>query len=94
MKKTLFTLVLASIVAATALISSANEVDPIYGHQLMTPQERQAHQAAMRNAKTPEEQEMIRQRHHEQMRERAKAKGVPFPDEPPAERGRMNQYNK
>jgi len=89
---------LLATIFATALLtapgfSSANEVEPIYGNQLMTQEEMQPHREAMRNAKTPEERALIRERNHEKMRLRAKEKGVPFPDTPPAERGRMNQKN-
>jgi hypothetical protein len=56
----------------------------IYGSQLMTQQERSAYRNRMRNAKTAQERELIRKEHHEQMKARAKEKGVTLPDEPPA----------
>jgi len=56
----------------------------IYGSQLMTQEERSAYRAQMRNAKTAQEREQIRKEHHEQMKTRAKEKGVALPDEPPA----------
>ena len=59
----------------------------IYGAQLMTQQERDAHRNKMRSAKTYEEQQRIRNEHHEQMKVRAKEKGVTLPDAPPANRG-------
>ncbi|HCU54656.1 MAG TPA: hypothetical protein DIC36_10410 [Gammaproteobacteria bacterium] len=59
----------------------------MYGYQLMTPQERDAHRAKMRSAKTVEEQERIRAEHHTQMQIRAKERGVTIPDEPPAGHG-------
>jgi len=61
----------------------------IYGSQLMTRQERVEFRAKMRAAKTAEEREQIRMQHHEQMKERAKAKGINLPDEPPAMGGHM-----
>lgn len=61
----------------------------IYGSQLMTQQERVEYRAKMRFAKTVEEQEQIRNEHHEVMRERAKARGVALPDEPPVRGGGM-----
>jgi len=61
--------------------------EQIYGSQLMTQEERAEYQAKMRAAKTAEEREQIRNEHHEQMKIRAKEKGVTLPDEPPA-RGR------
>ncbi|MDG6778730.1 hypothetical protein QCB44_08440 [Thiomicrorhabdus sp. zzn3] len=72
----------------------ADEAPPIYGQQLMTQQEIQAHRDKMRSAKTLEERERIRYEHHQQMKIRAQQKGIALPDEPPAERGRLNQqYN-
>ena len=59
----------------------------IYGSQLMTMQERNEHRAKMRAAKTAEERERIRAEHHEQMKVRAKERGVTLPDAPPAGRG-------
>ena len=50
----------------------------------MTKQERSEYHAKMHAAKTDAEREQIRKKHHEQMQERAKARGVTLPDEPPA----------
>lgn len=69
--------------------AQAQKEEPIYGSQLMTPQERAEHRAKMRAAKTAEEREQIRKEHHEQMKERAKARGVTLPDEPPVRGGGM-----
>jgi hypothetical protein len=52
----------------------------IYGSQLMSAEERAAHREKMRAAKTAEERDQICNGHHEQMKERAKAKGVTLPD--------------
>jgi hypothetical protein len=57
---------------------------PIYGSQMMTDRERNEHREKMRNAKTLKEQETIRSQHHDQMKERAKSRGMMLPDEPPA----------
>ena len=65
------------------------EKDQIYGSQLMTRQERQAYRTRMRAAKTVQEREQIRQEHHEQMKARAKEKGMTLPDEPPMRGGGM-----
>lgn len=59
----------------------------IYGSRLMTVQERNEYRKRMREAKTMEERERIRGEHHEQMKVRAKERGVTLPDEPPAGRG-------
>lgn len=61
----------------------------IYGSQMMTQQERTEYRAKMRAAKTAEERKQIRNEHHEQMKERAKERGVTLPDKPPMSRGRM-----
>jgi hypothetical protein len=58
--------------------------EQVYGSQLMTEQERTAHQTKMRAAKTNEEREQIRAQHHKEMQARAKQQGVTLPDEPPA----------
>lgn len=57
--------------------------EQVYGSQLMTTQEREEYRASMRTAKTSEEQEIIRNEHHERMQERAREMGVTLPDEPP-----------
>jgi len=63
--------------------------EQIFGSQLMTQEERVAYRARMRAAKTQEERERIRAEHHEQMKVRAKERGVTLPDEPPARGGGM-----
>ena len=64
--------------------------EQVYGSQLMTQQERTAYRAKMRAAKTQEERERVRAEHHEQMKVRAKERGVTLPDEPPARGGGMS----
>jgi len=61
------------------------EPEPIYGSQLMTQQERTEYRAKMSAAKTVGEQEQIRNEHHEQMKERAQARGVTLPTSRPLE---------
>ena len=61
----------------------------VYGSQLMTQDEQVAYRAKMRATKTTEEREQLRKEHHEQMQERAKARGVTLPAEPPASGGGM-----
>ena len=63
--------------------------EQVYGSQLMTQEERMAYRARMRAAKTQEERERIRAEHHEQMKARAKERGVTLPDMPPAMGGGM-----
>jgi len=73
--------------ALAAAQAPAQEQAQIYGSQLMTRQERAEYSARMRAAKTAEEREQIRREHHDRMQERAMARGVTLPDEPPAGRG-------
>lgn len=61
--------------------------ETVYGSQLMTNQERIEHRNKLRAAKTLEQREQIRLEHHEQMKLRAKERGVALPDEPPAQGG-------
>jgi len=74
-----------SLPAATAF--AADQQEQIYGSQLMTQQERNEYRARMQAANTAQEREQIRAEHHERMKERAQARGVSIPDEPPARRG-------
>ena len=63
----------------------AQESELIYGSQLMTREERTEYRAKMRSLKTKEEREALRMEHHQQMQERAKARGKTLPDMPPAQ---------
>lgn len=58
--------------------------ETIYGSQLMTQSERNTHRAQLRKMNTEQEREAYRLGHHKQMQERAAAKGVTLPVEPPA----------
>jgi hypothetical protein len=50
------------------------------GHQLMTPQEREALHEKMRNAKTPEERQALAATTRAEMEKRAKEKGITLPE--------------
>ena len=65
--------------------SKAQKPELIYGSQLMTREERTEYRAKMRSLKTKEEREALRMEHHQQMQERAKARGKTLPDMPPAQ---------
>jgi hypothetical protein len=69
--------------------TKTQDQERIYGSQLMTQKERNEYRAKMRAAKTAKERERIRNEHHEQMKMRAKARGVTLPDMPPAAGGGM-----
>jgi hypothetical protein len=70
-------------------MAGAQAQEQVYGSQLMTIDERNEYQAKMRAAKTAEERELLRTEHHQSMQERAKARGMTLPDEPPARGGGM-----
>ncbi|MFH1983981.1 MAG: hypothetical protein ABIL58_19250 [Pseudomonadota bacterium] len=61
----------------------ADQDGQIYGSQLMTQQERTEYHTKMGAAKTAQEQEQIRQEHHEQMQKRANERGATLPNETP-----------
>jgi hypothetical protein len=52
------------------------------GWSMMTPQEREQHRKEMQAAKTPEECSALMEKHHQQMVERAKERGVAMPGQP------------
>lgn len=86
----LITFLLAGFLSSTALAADpvaapgkTQAQEPIYGSQLMTPEERVAHRKTMRSLKTAEERDAFRAEHHRLMQERAKEKGVTLPDAPP-----------
>lgn len=86
-RKLLLSLVTASLLLGSASAFAADpSAEPIFGSQLMTEQERTEHRSLMRTARTEEERAAIRARHHEQMLQRAKERGVTLPAEPPAQR--------
>ena len=62
--------------------TQVRQQDPVYGHELMTEQERAEHRTKMRALKTEKEREQFRLEHHKKMQERAKERGVTLPDEP------------
>lgn len=82
-------LVLAADQEHTQERIQTQDQEQIYGSQLMTQQERDEYRAKRRVAQTTEEREQIRKEHHESMKERARARGVILPDEPPVRGGGM-----
>ena len=64
--------------------TSATSQTQVHGKELMTEQERAAHQQKMQQAKTEQEREQIRKQQHEMMQQRASEQGLSMPDEPPA----------
>ncbi len=89
-KRTLVVWTLAALMSFPVGFATAGDRE-IFGSQLMTQQERTEYLMKMRSAKTPAEQERIRSEHHQRMLERAKARGLTLPGEPPARGGAMGQ---
>jgi uncharacterized protein YdbL (DUF1318 family) len=94
MKRTLIcSTVIAALFSTAASVAIATDKDRdqgrlqaqdrVYGSQLMTQQERNEYDALMNAARTGKERDQIRQAHQEQMKERAKQRGVTLPDETP-----------
>ena len=63
-------------------VDPSGSQDQAYGWNLMTPEEREEHQAKMRALKTKEERERYRIEHHKKMQERMKDQGITLPDQP------------
>ena len=78
MKSKLTTLAIAAVLGIGAGQAGAQTA---YGWQLMDPQERAAHRAAVQTLPYAE-REAYRTQHHEQMKQRAAAKGLTLPDRP------------
>jgi len=95
MKRTLIcSIVIAALFSTAASVAGATDKtrdqgrlqaqDLVYGSQLMTQQERNEYGALMNAARTGKERDQIRQAHQEQMKERAKQRGLTLPDGAPA----------
>lgn len=54
----------------------------VYGHQVMTPEERSEFRSKMQSAKTSEERERLQIEHNAAMQSRAKQRGISLPDSP------------
>jgi len=72
-----------SVLAADDMsMGQEKELKQIYGWELMSPKERVEHRTKMRGFKSEEARTAYRIEHHEQMRARAREKGLVLPDEP------------
>ena len=60
----------------------ADAQDSTPGWSMMTPEEREAHQAHLRSATSREQCERYMQEHQKRMADRAKQRGLPAPAEP------------
>jgi hypothetical protein len=88
-RKTIVAMIAAALMATAAYPLSAQTTDqparksePIYGYRMMTDQERNEYREKMRNARSPEERQAVRDEHHKAMQARAKERGVTLPDQP------------
>lgn len=83
--KPAITAIVAGIILSTSGLAQAKEGPwaaehgNTWGWQLMTPEEREEHQAKMRNFKTYEECKAYQAEHHKQMEARAGEKRVALP---------------
>lgn len=86
--KTVAAAVAAAMMAVTLPLFAADspttgatpKSEPIYGYRMMTPEERDQYREQMRNARSPEERQTVRDEHHKAMTERAKERGVTLPE--------------
>ena len=69
-----------SLFAAEAASGSTTpKSEPIYGYRMMNDQERNEFRDKMRNAKSADERQALRDEHRKQMEARAKERGVTLP---------------
>src|SRR5690348_11140077 len=65
-----------SLFAAEQPAPASRKSEPIYGYGMMSSQERNDYREHMRNARSADERQKIRDEHHKLMQERAKERGV------------------
>lgn len=78
----MMSLTVSMFAAETTPAAPAQKSEPIYGYRMMTDPERDEYREKMRNARTAEDRQSIRDEHHQQMQARAKERGVTLPDAP------------
>ena len=61
---------------------------PLYGVQLMTPEEQHTYRTKLRSLEAPNEQEQFLREHHKLMNERAAAQGITLRNVAPKHRGK------
>jgi hypothetical protein len=60
--------------------SQTHKTDSIYGHELMTPEQRTDYRNKLRSLKTDQERNAYRMEHQKRIHKLAKAKGIPLSD--------------
>jgi hypothetical protein len=65
------------------VLAMSSGAQPYYGSQLMTLEEWAKHWTTLRRL-PPAEQEAYRAQHHQEIKKRAEAMGLPLPDQPPS----------
>ena len=91
MRTTMAAAVAAAMMAMTATMfaaeqpagTQARQSEPIYGYRMMNDQERNEYREKMRNARSADERQALRDEHHKLMQERAKERGVTLPERGP-----------
>lgn len=88
--RTAMTAAIAVAMMAAATLFAADQPapksEPIYGYRMMNDQERNEYRDRMRNARSTEERQAVRDEHRKVMEARAKERGVTLP-EPRGPRG-------
>ena len=85
--------VTAAVVMTLAAAEAAEQAQApvkreiIPGSELMTPQERERYRQRIRGAKSPQDEQRVRDEHVKQMRERARLRGLRLPETTPAAQG-------
>jgi hypothetical protein len=70
---------LSFYVLTSGFATTAQTKEPVYGQQLMTSQDMHRYRQKMRDAPGDEERQRIRIEHYQEMRERAKNRGIVLP---------------
>ena len=60
--------------------ATAGQSEPIYGYRMMNTEERNEYREKMRNARSADERQAVRDEHHKLMEARAKERGVTLPE--------------
>jgi hypothetical protein len=76
----MMTITVSLFAAEQPFASPARKSEPIYGYRMMSDPERNEYREKMRNARSAEERQAIRDEHRKLMETRAKERGVTLPE--------------